>query len=106
VAVLPQPQDPIARPDAGAAQGMGQLVGAAVQLGVGGPDVPAHHRRLLRATASMLAQHVAQGEVVQWVHGQVAGAASARRARSSGLITLPVALRGNSSTKWYWRGTL
>ncbi len=37
--------------------------------------------------------------------GRQAGA-PASRARSSGLITLPVGLRGSSSTKTNWRGTL
>ena len=35
-----------------------------------------------------------------------AGGAVGRRSRSWSLTTLPVALRGRSSTKYHWRGTL
>ena len=104
MAILAQPQHQVAGADARVDEGIGQSVGPLVQVGIGSPVVAAHHCRALRAAAPVLAQHVTERQVVQLVHAQVA--ASANRARSSGLITLPVALRGSSSTKRNWRGTL
>ena len=104
MAILAQPQHQVAGADARVDEGIGQSVGPLVQVGIGSPVVAAHHCRALWAAAPVLAQHVTERQVVQLVHAQVA--ASANRARSSGLITLPVALRGSSSTKRNWRGTL
>ncbi len=113
VAVLPEPEDDVAPADTGGEQGVGQPVGPVVELGVGAAVRAAHQGGLLWAAATVLAQHVAQRQVVQRVHrrarlGRAAQADGAGAAWpcSSGLTTLPVALRGSSSTKWHWRGTL
>ena len=70
VAVLTQPQDAVAGTETGAGQGVGQPVDAVVHLRVGEAGVLADQRGVKGIAAPVLAQHVAQGQRVEQVHGR------------------------------------
>ena len=119
VTVLAQPQHAIPPLDTDRLERVRQPVRSHVELGIREAVAGAHERRAPRPAPSVLAEDVGQCDVVNEVQRplllasgpigarrrQLDGSASSNR-RSSGLITLPVALRGSSLTKNHWRGAL
>ena len=84
MAVLPQPHHAVPPAHAGVGEGAGQAVGAVVELGIGEPDLSAHHRPGLWAATTVFGQDAGQGEEVGRLRSVAVAADAAPRPRSHG----------------------
>ena len=103
MAVLAGPQDHVVPADAEVAEGVGQPARPLVELGPGQADVAVDGGIGERVGAGVLTGDVGQGEAVELVHRSIVAGHGRTMSR---LRTLPMALRGSSSTNQTERGTL